>query len=98
MPGMSRSDVLSCAGIPDKSVLLDDREILQYEQPQSALGSVTAYSPSGMGLSVTPPGGCSVIVSIKSGVVSSIKYKGPGNMILGPYVDCVPVVRDCLGV
>ena len=94
--GMSRSDLISCAGVPDKSVSLPDREVLQYEQNQQVQGPLDIKGPMSLELSLGGKGTCHAVVTLRNGVVSGVGYTGPSGTLLGPYAACVPIVRGCV--
>ena len=94
--GMPRSDLISCAGVPDKSVTLPDREVLQFEQNQQVQGPLDIKGPMSLELSLSGKGTCHAVVTLKEGVVSGVGYTGPSGTLLGPYAACVPIVRGCV--
>ena len=94
--GMPRSDLISCAGVPDKSVLLPDREVLQFEQNQQVQGPLDIKGPMSLELSLGGKGTCHAVVTLRAGVVSGVGYTGPSGTLLGPYAACVPILRGCL--
>ena len=94
--GMQRSDLISCAGVPDKSVSLPDREVLQFEQNQQVQGPLDIKGPMSLELSLGGKGTCHAIVTLRRGVVSGVGYTGPSGTLLGPYAACVPILRGCV--
>ena len=93
---MPRSDLISCAGVPDKSVMLPDREVLQFEQNQQVQGPLDIKGPMSLELSLGGKGTCHAVVTLRKGVVSGVGYTGPSGTLLGPYAACVPILRGCL--
>ena len=94
--GMTRSDLISCAGVPDKSVTLPDREVLQFEQNQQVQGPLDIKGPMSLELSLGGKGTCHAVVTLRRGVVSVVGYTGPSGTLLGPYAACVPILKGCL--
>ena len=94
--GMQRSDLISCAGVPDKSVTLPDREVLQFEQNQQVQGPLDIKGPMSLELSLGGKGTCHAVVTLREGVVSGVGYTGPSSTLLGPYAACVPILKGCL--
>ena len=94
--GMPRSDLISCAGVPDKSVTLPDREVLQFEQNQQVQGPLDIKGPMSLELSLGGKGTCHAVVTLREGIVSGVGYTGPSSTLLGPYAACVPILKGCL--
>ena len=94
--GMSRSDLISCAGVPDDREALPDREILEWRQDQQVQGPLDIKGPLSLELSVGGHGTCHAVVTLRNGVVSGVGYTGPSGTLLGPYAACVPIVKGCL--
>ena len=94
--GMSRGDLLSCAGVPDKREELPDREILQFEQNDDVQGAVKVSTPFSFDVELGGEGTCHAVITLREGVVSSVGYTGPSRTLLGPYAACVPILRGCL--
>ena len=94
--GMKRADVISCAGVPDKTETLPDREILQYQQDQPVQGPFDFKGPMSLELSVGGHGTCHAVLTLREGVVSSVGYTGPSGTLLGPYAACVPILKGCV--
>ena len=96
MIGMPRSDLISCAGVPDKAVTLPDREVLQFEQNQQVQGPLDIKGPMSLELSLGGKGTCHAVVTLREGVVSGVGYTGPSGTLLGPYAACVPILSGCI--
>lgn len=94
--GMSRGDLMSCAGVPDKREELPDREILQYQQDKEVEGPLTVKGPFDLALSVGAKGTCHAVLTLRDGVVSRVGYTGPSGTLLGPYAACAPILKGCV--
>ena len=88
--GMSRRDLLSCAGRPAKKERLGNREIFSYagkaapNQPSSAAGS----SPS--------QESCEVFFTLENEIVKSVECKGQFSSKLAKEQSCLSVLDNCI--
>lgn len=98
MIGMSRGDLLSCAGVPDKREELPDREILQFEQNDDVQGAVKISTPFSFDVKLGGEGTCHAVITLREGVVSGVGYTGPSRTLLGPYAACSPILRGCVNL
>jgi hypothetical protein len=97
--GMSKIELLSCAGLPVRQERMDDLEFLTYSGGVDILGAeVDTYtSPS----TDTATGKrtylyCDVTFVLKDGVVQKVNYKGRTGGLLTKGEQCAFVVENCL--
>lgn len=94
--GLSRADLVSCAGIPDQDEIRDGQEVLVWRQDQPVQGPLDLKTPFSFELSLGGHGTCHVMATLRSGHVQKIVYSGPSATLEGPNAACGPVVRGCL--
>ena len=97
--GMSKIELLSCAGVPVRQERMDDLEFLTYSGGVDIFGAeVDTYtSPS----TATATGKrtylyCDVTFVLKDGVVQKVNYKGRTGGLLTKGEQCAFVVENCL--
>lgn len=93
--GLSREQVIACAGKPDSSETKGDTERLTY----SASSGETSLTVGGRGtLLENAPRSCKVVFGLRRGYVDGVEYVGSrtGGM-LTPGEECLPIVRKCTG-
>lgn len=93
--GVSRSDLIACAGVPDNVATLPDGEVLQWRQDQQVQGPFTLKGPMSLELDLSGHGTCHFIARLTSGYVSQVEYTGPSATLLGPYTACRPLILAC---
>lgn len=94
--GLSRSDLIACAGIPDGAMTLKDEEVLEWKQEQPTQGSFSIKTPFSFEIDLGPNGLCHVVARLRLGFVIQIAYTGPSTTILGPYHACWSLVSACV--
>lgn len=107
--GMSRSDVLACAGRPDSTRLRGGVETLVYGEGASPEDSPYVYSDSTRGGGIT--GGiagdspiaqglrnayCEVVFEIADGRVMDARYRSATGSLTGSPGACATIVESCL--
>lgn len=107
--GMSRSDILACAGRPDSTRLRGGVETLVYGEGASPEGSPYIYSDSTRGGGIT--GGiagdspiaqglrnayCEVVFEIADGRVIDARYRSATGSLTGSPGVCATIVDSCL--
>jgi len=105
LTGMSKADLLACAGNPDRSRVSGGREILVYE----TVGSIgeqdrvfTDSTRTGSELSVPfaselGSNFCEATFVLENGRVQSLTYRGPSTQRIGrAYGACYSLVQSCL--
>ncbi|WP_244896436.1 hypothetical protein [Acetobacter fabarum] len=93
--GMSRSDLIACAGVPDNAATLPDGEVLQWRQDQQVQGPLTLKGPFSLELDLSGHGTCHFVARVKNGRITQIEYTGPSDTLLGRYAACAPMVQAC---
>ena len=93
--GMSRSDLIACAGVPDNREALQDGEVLQWRQDQQVQGPFTLKGPMSLELDLSGHGTCHFVARLRQGRVAQVEYTGPSGTLLGPYSACRPLVLAC---
>lgn len=94
--GLTRADLVSCAGIPDQDEIRDGQEVLVWRQDQPVQGPLDLKTPFSFELSLGGHGTCHVVATLRSGFVHRIAYSGPSATLQGPNAACGPVVRGCM--
>lgn len=97
--GMSKVDLLSCAGVPARQAQAGDIEFLTYEGggDSSAASVATAVSTS-----VAVVAGkrlhryCEATFALKNGTVQRVTYQGRTGGLLTPGEQCAFIVEGCL--
>ncbi|WP_174766809.1 hypothetical protein [Acetobacter indonesiensis] len=93
--GLTRPELISCAGVPDAREDRDGQEVLVWKQDQNVDGGVSVSTPFLIGLSIAGRGTCHFVATIRDGKVRRISYTGPSQTLYGPLAACEPLVRDC---
>ncbi|MCO6417481.1 hypothetical protein JYK14_15115 [Siccirubricoccus sp. KC 17139] len=97
--GMTSADLQSCAGIPDKSMRIDNRtEIFTYTYKNDATGGVEIILPViGGGYQLGGSGSnCSANMRLVDGRVYSVFYSGNNDRPVGTDGVCAPIIRGCM--
>ena len=93
--GMGRSELISCAGVPDNREALPDGEVLQWRQDQQVQGPFTLKGPFSLEMDLSGHGTCHFVARLRQGRVAQVEYTGPSGTLLGPYSACRPLVLAC---
>lgn len=96
MLGLSRADLVACAGVPDMQENRDGQEVLTYRQDQAVQGPFDLETPFSFELSVGGHGTCRATVALREGRVVRVTYSGPSATLAGRDGACAGVVRGCL--
>lgn len=96
MLGLSRADVVACAGVPDMDEERDGQEVLTYRQDAPVQGPLDLKGPLSLELSIGGHGTCRASVAIRGGRVVRVTYSGPSATLEGRDGACAGVVRGCL--
>ena len=98
MVGMSRQQLLRCAGAPQFS---QRDEQSDFETMTFIGGSYTSYSVNQVNSTYNPvlvsgkSRNCNVVVNLEEGRIISVDYKGNGSL-LAPHELCAQVVEACI--
>ncbi|MFZ6765114.1 hypothetical protein [Pseudoroseomonas sp. WGS1072] len=96
--GMKAVDLQACAGIPKRTLKLEDgSELLSYEQANANVGGFDMTLPLVGGFKVAGSGSyCHAIFRIAQGRVIGLNYTGDNDDLAGRDGVCAPIVRGCL--
>ena len=97
--GMSKIELLSCAGVPVRQERMDNLEFLTYSGGVDIFGTevdtYTSPSPS-IATGKRTYFYCDVTFVLKDGVVQKVNYKGHTGGLLTKGEQCAFVVENCL--
>ncbi|NHN88984.1 hypothetical protein [Acetobacter conturbans] len=96
MVGLTRPDLVACAGIPDQEETRDGQEVLVWKIEKTDGGSLSVSMPFDMSLTFSSSGSCHVIASLRGNKVMRLAYTGPARTWLGADAVCAPVLRACV--
>ncbi len=98
MVGMSKAQILACAGTPRTIVHDGDAELLTYSiatrDADLLLGRAPTYAEQVTG--TARPRDCRVTFLIRDNVVQSVSYRGNTGGLLTQGDACYPIIRHCL--
>ncbi|MGA3084039.1 MAG: hypothetical protein ABSE95_04540 [Thermodesulfobacteriota bacterium] len=97
--GMSKKDLLSCAGVPVRQERVDDLEFLTYTGggDSVATGYATQTSPSSaVVVSKRHHRYCEATFILKEGKVEKINYQGRTGGLITKGEQCAFIVENCL--
>ncbi|BCI67862.1 hypothetical protein EDC15_10769 [Acetobacter aceti NBRC 14818] len=94
--GVSRSDLVACAGVPDQDETRDNQEVLVWKIEKSGSGSFSISAPFDISMTINTNGACHVIASVRDGKVARVAYTGPSSTWQGKDAACAPVLRACV--
>ena len=97
--GMSKIELLSCAGVPVRQERMDNLEFLTYSVDEDGVGAAVATSTSPSTAIATGKRTyfyCDVTFVLKDGVVQKVNYKGHTGGLLTKGEQCAFVVENCL--
>lgn len=93
--GISRKELLSCAGVPDTRENTDTGQIFEYKQTQQVESPLNLKGPMSLELDLGGKGLCNAIFRIENDKVAQIEYTGPSATLLGKWAACQPLVKAC---
>lgn len=98
MVGMSKTDLLSCAGVPARSQQVDELEFLTYLSGGDSVGIATGgtSSSTGVGVIATKKRYCEVTFVLKDGRIEKVNYTGRTGGYATQGEQCAFVVANCL--
>lgn len=94
--GVKRSDLVSCAGVPDHEERQDGQDVLVWLNEKTSGGSLSLSVPFDLSLTFNSQGACHVIATVRDGTVVKLAYSGPARTWEGENALCAPVLRACL--
>ena len=82
--GMSKEDLVMCAGVPVKQEKIDDVEFLTYSGGgQNDVGRILDYN-------------CEATFALKDGIVKKITYHGRTGGLLTKDEQCAFIIENCI--
>lgn len=88
MVGMSKKELLLCAGVPDRQDKADDLEFLTYAGDEKTTGGIIATSQT-TAVHVSHKRTCAATFVIKDEKIQQIKYKGRESL-------CASIIDECI--
>jgi hypothetical protein len=83
--GLSKKDLLSCAGVPTRSDKVDDMEFLTYGSDATGIGFFHRSKRY-----------CEVTFTLKNGVVEKVSYSGNTGGRFTEDEQCAYVIKSCM--
>ena len=95
--GVSKSDLLLCAGTPDAIFKSGGSEFLTYTQKGNVLPAGSPLAVGGIltGSGVIKKGECIAIVKLQTGKVSTVSYNTAGTGLPADPKSCGPLFKKC---
>lgn len=97
--GKTKSQILSCAGIPQSSYIDGSNEYFGYGAQGLRRSNVTADHLGGgfvLFSGTAAQSQCIVTMTLTGGVVTAVNYQSSGGTLIAPDEACGSVVRSCL--
>lgn len=97
--GMSKKDLLLCAGVPLRQEHIEDLEFLSFAGGGDSVGSavVTRTSPStAVAVGKSAHRYCEATFILKNGVIQKINYQGRTGGLLTKGEQCAFIVENCI--
>lgn len=96
--GISKADLLACAGAPVRSAKSDNMEVLTYVGGGDSRGSFGAYSKKNWttGSYSSRRRSCEVTFVLIDGLVSKVNYSGRTGGLITKGEQCAFVVENCM--
>jgi hypothetical protein len=98
MVGMSKKDLLMCAGVPARQERVDDLEFLTYTGGGDSVGAAYARSTSpatAVAVGKRTQRYCEATFTLKDGVVQQVRYSGRTGGLLSRGEQCAFIVENC---
>ena len=96
--GLTKDELLSCAGVPTRSERVNGREYLTYVGGGDSRGSIVSRRDGSDRVSVysTQQRYCEATFILKDGVVQKVFYRGRTGGLLTEGEQCAFIVEGCL--
>jgi hypothetical protein len=97
--GMSKKNLLSCAGVPSRQERVEELEFLTFTGGDDTVGTGTANSVSPnimFGVYRAPQRSCEATFVLKDGIVEKVNYQGGTGGSLTKGERCAFIVENCL--
>lgn len=97
--GMTKADLLTCAGVPLRQERLGDLEFLTYAGGGDSVGSAVATETSSTSAVVAGNAThryCEATFVLKDGIVKKVNYQGRTGGLLTKGEQCAFIVENCV--
>ena len=97
--GMSKKNLLTCAGVPSRQDRFEDLEFLTYTGARDTVGTGAANSSSSnvmFGAYRAAQRDCEATFILKDGIVQNVSYLGRTEGLLTKGEQCAFIVESCL--
>jgi hypothetical protein len=97
--GMTKKDLLYCAGVPIRQERADDLEFLTYSGGGDSVGMAVATSTSPSTAIATGKRTrryCEATIILKDGIVQKVNYQGRTGGLLTKGEQCAFIIENCL--
>ena len=94
--GLSRQQLYSCAGVPNRTMSVSHMEYDTYDYQPYTAGGLSATLPLIGGISFGASGNCHATAKLQNDLVTEIDYAGDTGSLLGHVANCASIVSHCL--
>jgi hypothetical protein len=95
--GMSKGELLSCAGVPDKAMSSNGSEYLSYRSGgETSYSANTIYGYNATTFINSKYKFCDITITLKNDKVQSVKYSGQTGGLLTQGEQCAYVLENCV--
>ena len=97
--GMSKKDLLLCAGVPLRQERVEDLEFLSFAGGGDSVGSAVATSTSSstaIAVGKSTHRYCEATFVLKNGIVQKVNYQGRTGGLLTKGEQCAFIVENCV--
>ena len=95
--GISKGELLSCAGVPDKAMKSDGIEFLSYRSGgEASFSANTFYGYNTTTLVNSSYRFCDITITLRDDKVQSVKYSGKTGGLLTQGEQCAYVLQNCV--
>ncbi len=96
--GMSKGELLSCAGVPDKAINSNGMEFFSYRSGgETSYSANTIYGYNATTFINSSHRFCDITIALKDDKVQSVKYSGKTGGLLTQGEQCAYVLENCVG-
>jgi len=95
--GMTKKEILSCAGVPVRTYEMDDLEFLTYYSGgDGTVGAIATGSSPVIGVGSAKRRYCEITLILEDGVVQSVNYTGRTGGLITEGEQCAFGLENCL--
>lgn len=94
--GTSKENLYSCAGLPNRSLVIGATEYASYDYQPYTAGGLSATLPLVGGISFGATGNCHATAKVTNDHVTEIDYAGDTGSVLGHVANCASIFSHCL--